>query len=443
MKSQEKFDIEELIRVLASHIKDIEGEAGPRAVRSDKLGLELDKERMESLLDAWQQGKPLIDGPSCRRLLRATGAVLAEYGAATRNAAESFAECSVIAKGMGFPADTLCDKVVVELAALGTGGWKKPDLMVADAHACDNDHQLYAVCIADLLNMPVFFIDFPLVQDDKPTLADVNYIADQYGEFIEWAESKVPGLKYDEAMHIEMLEMDAIAEKYMVEIYQLIKHVPTPISPDEALKMDVFRLMPSRYPNMPKVNEYLRVIRDEMGERVASGNGPYPEERLRFLWAGRAHGIKNLSPSKLFLERKVGMPITGRGHRKPPFSTLKGSLIGDVSRFGVKLSPLQEEAGDNILDWWGGAGKRWVNRILDLARDIGAHGIIHHQLIGCTPMITMGAIVAERAEKELGIPTVNFQGRYLDQDFMSQERFDEILSTFIDKSFDQAGKPRH
>ncbi len=444
-RTRMKFEVEELIKVLGREIDEIQEGAGPRAIRSHKLGLELDKERLESLVDTWKQGKPIIDGPSCRRMIRSLGATLGEYGAITRNAAESFSQGTEIAKKMGFAADTYCDKVVVELAGLGTGVWSKPDLMMADGHACDNDHQLYAICIANLMDFPAFFIDFPLLQDDKPTLADVNYIADQYGEFVEWAEKKVPGLKYDEAWHLEMLDADSTAEKIHYEIYKLTKHVPSPISPNEASKMDVYRLQPSRYSNFKKVIEYLKVIRDEMGERVATGTGPYPEERLRFLWAGRAHAIKSLTPHEMFLKRKVAMPIVGRGHRKPLFSTLErtnGALIGEDSRYGVHLNPLQEEAADLILDWWGGPGKRWVNRNLDLARDIGANGIIHHQLIGCTPMRSLGSMISERAEKELGIPVLNIEGRFMDLDYMNQEQFDERMSAFIDKCFDWAGKPR-
>ncbi len=442
MKSKKKFGIEELSKGAAREIKEFEESTDPLLLRANKLFAEVGKERLEAQLNARLQNKPVIEGPSCRRIFRSMGFVNAELGRVSYYAGESFDECTRIAKGMGFSADRFCDKSVVELAAFGTEAWTKPDLILGDGHACDIDHHCCARTLADMFNIPFFLVDFPLCQDDKPTLASISYIADQYGEFIEWAEKKVPGVKYDEARHIEMLEMDAIAQKYQAEVYQLLKHVPSPISPEEAHQVGYLGFQPSKYPNMQKALEYLRMMRDELGERVASGKGPYPEERLRLLWAGNYEAGGDLARSKLLLERKVGMPVVAGGYRKPAFSSFKGAVIGDVSRYGVKLSPLQEEAADLILDWLGGPGKRWVNRILDLARDIGAHGIIHFQLIGCTPMNSMGTMVAERAEKELGIPTLNFIGRQMDKDFMSLSQFEETLSPFVDKCFEWAGKPR-
>ncbi len=58
------------------------------------------------------------------------------------------------------------------------------------------------------------------------------------------------------------------------------------------------------------------------------------------------------------------------------------------------------------------------------------------------PMNSMGSAVAKRAEKELGSPTLNIEVRQMDGDCMSQERFEKILSFFVDKCFDRAGKPR-
>ncbi len=282
--------------------------------------------------------------------------------------------------------------------------------------------------------------DIPLLgQDDEPTLASINYIADQLGEMIEWAESKIPGVKYDEARHIEMLEMEAIGYKYHQEIYQLAKHVPCPVAPEESFIRGFIVIDLSVYPNMQKAVEYARIYRDELGERVASGKGPFPEERLRLLWAGAGHSVETAKFCQLFLERKVAVPVAARGYRRRMFSKQGASWVPD---YGVKLSPLQEEAALVCLDWWGGPAKRWVNNTLDLARDLGVHGIIHLQVVGCTPMNNMGSVVGERAEKELCIPTLNMECRYWDPNYMSIDRFEEFVSPFIDKCLERAGKPQ-
>lgn len=341
---------------------------------------------------------------------------------------------------MGFPADKCCDKVVSQLAMREIDALPIPDVILADSHGCDNDHKYYSRSYGDLFGIPVFFVDVPLNEEDHPTLASLEYVADQLGEFIEWAEKKIPGIKYDQDALIEAQELDAIGESYVRDMYQLVRHVPCPISPLDALT-GFIHLEASRYPNMRKAVEYFRVLRDEMGERAASGKGPYPEERLRLMWSGKSYPHQVLNPSRLLLERRVALPQVLLG-QIPHLIGLRGPGLCVVSEYGVRLTPLQEEADNISNSCWGGPGKRWVNGTLDIARDIGAHGIIYFNLVGCTPGRGMGTVVADRAEMELGIPTIEIEGRYLEDDFLSQERFEEILSTFIDKCFDRAGKPR-
>lgn len=250
---------------------------------------------------------------------------------------------------------------------------------------------------------------------------------------------KFPGHKYNKDKHIELLEIDAIGDGYRREIYQLMRKKPCPLLP-----RDVFRYRtthnPSRFANQRKHCEYMRVLRDELAERVATGT--CPEERLRLLWAGRTDDYPVCNPHRLFQERKIAVPLAVRSAQVKLFG-MKTAPIGQMSEYGIKLSPLQEDARDLANNGWGGAGKRWVNDCLKGAQNMGAEGIIHFNLIGCTPMNSMGSVTADRAEKELHIPTLNFEGRQMDKDYMSQERFDEILSTFIDKCFDRAGKPRN
>ncbi len=432
-----KFLDEQIQRVEGLH-KGIEETTDLTVLRSKKLLYELEKEKFEAQRDAMQLGRPTIEAESVHfRFMRSMGFEPHSFSS-TVDDSSGWVDCKTILDRLGFP-EKYCERTVTGLAICDIGDLPKPDVILSDGGGCDGDRESRR-CIGDWFNIPVFYIDVSLNEDDKPDLANLNYITDQLGEFIEWAEKKLPGVKYDKDKHIEMLESDAIGTKYRKEIYQLVKHVPCPLSPKDARHKRLFGLEPSRYPNMQKAIEFLRMSRDELGERVASGQGPYPEERLRLLWAGQFPDSDVLDPGDLLLERKVALPMTLHGTTNRMIGLRCAPPFGEVSEYGIKLSPLQEEA--RVLDncSWGGAGKRWVNSTLDLARDIGAHGIINYLLIGCTPMRSMGSVVAERAEKELGIPVLNLEGRKMDKDYMSQERFEKILSFFIDKCFDWAGK---
>lgn len=429
---------EQYIQDLARRIKQYEESPDPALLRSNKIYYELWKERAEAELDAWQRGKPMVEGRHMGRLLRAMGF---HWITLAQNAdrAKKFSEYQTILERDGFP-EKCCDRTVATIAMCHTGDSPLPQLFLNSITECDA-HWLVDGAISGWHNVPVLTLDADIDSKDEVNLDSLNYIADQLGEFIEWAEKKIPGVKYDEDRLIEIQEIDAIGCKYLTEIYQLSKHVPCPIVPQDGFTM---RREPRRYPDMQKANEYLRILRDELGERVAGEKGQCPEERLRFVWASGAnqYGLnKEVNLWRLLTERKVSMPVRFGGETVRQVG-LKYAPYGETSEYGVKLSPLQEEAREFDRSDFGGPGKRWINHLLDVARDLGAHGIVHHLLVGCTPIVGIGGMLAERAEKELGIPVLNLVGRTLDQTFMTQGQFDEILSTFIDKCFDRAGRPR-
>ncbi len=431
---------EQQIEKFANQIKEIEASPDPTVFRSRKLFIELTKERWEAELDSWRQGGiPTIEGmSSIFRFYKSMGFRPYAFPQVADHSTQ-YADYKKVLERMWFPEKT-CERVSSLIAMSEIGDLPKPDMLQCDCHGCDLD-KYYPRFLGDWFKIPVFFIDVPLDPTDKPNLDNLNYIVDQLGEFIEFVEKKFPGIKYNKDKHIEMLEMDAMGEKYRLEVFQMLKHVPCPISPAEGIAKGPQYLEPSLYPNMKKAVEYCRMYRDELGERVASGRGSYGEERLRLMWAGHTHEKQVLNPVKVMIERKVALPLTIGGGTARALG-LRTKPMGEMSEYGVKLSPLQEEARIFDSRYWGGPGKRWVEGSLQAAREIGAHGIIHFNLIGCTPMRSVGTIVAERAEKDLGIPVLNLEGRVMDKEYMSQEAFDEILSPFIDKCFDWAKKPR-
>ncbi len=424
------------LETVVQRLKEYDESPDPTVLRSDKLLDELQKERFELLLDTCQRGKPSVEAEfALGRITRAMG--LERYAFPEMvDDARGYAQYKAVLERRGFP-EQCCERAIAQVGMFELGELPIPTVMLNENCGCDADAH-HRTTLAKMYNIPVFFIDIPLNEDDKPSLESLNYIVDQIWEFIEWAEKKVPGAKYDESILIEQLEMDAIGDKYRREIYDLAKHVPCPVGP-LGLKKRLLHFLPSRYPNMKKGIEYLRTCRDEIGEVVASGKGPYDEERLRLLWSGQIALSEVIDPRKILLERKIAMPV----YVGNPIGTMPGirfQPIGEMSEYGIKLSPIQEAARRADFQFWGGAGKRWSNLTLDVARDIGAQGIIHYLVLGCTPMKSMGAVVADRAEKELGIPTLNIEGRIQDKDYMSQERFEELLLPFINKCFDWAKK---
>ncbi len=423
---------EQQIELYTNKIKRLEESTDQTRLRSSKLHYELKREMAQWRLDAIKEGKPLIEGHSANMALYQSMGFTTISFPNTVDDTSDYAEYKIMLERMGFP-EKCCERAHAQLAMCEVGDLPVPHVIFNSGHGCDAD-RLVRTGIARWFKVPVFYVDANL---KRGTLANLNYIANQLGEFTEWAEKKIPGIKYREDKLREIHETNAIGVGYLQEIYRLIKHVPCPITPDEALR-DRLR-EPYRFSNIKKANEYLRVLRDELGERVASGKGPYPEERLRLLWAGEEPTC--LEPGRLMLERKVALPQQITGHPVLRW-VLRYVPHGEVSEYGVVLSPLQDEARHIDVVFWGGLSEIWLDITLDTARDIGAHGIILSLIMGCTPVLGLGSMLAERAEKELGIPVFNVEGRLLDKEYRSQEQWDEILSPFIDKCFDRAGKPR-
>ncbi len=433
--------IEEQIEKITRRANEIEESSDPMVLKSNKLLDELHIEKLKVQLDTFRRGKPTVEGEAATiRFSRASGLEPFDFPEMVDQVGR-YEDYKAVVERLGFP-EKCCERSVTQLAMADVGDLPHPDIMIASGGACDV-HKFDRPSMAKMFNTPMFFLDIPLNEDDKPNLANLNYIALQIGKFIEWAEKTVPGVKYNEDKLVEMQEVDAIGEKYFREIYELMKHVPCPIGPLDKHRKRIMSFLPSRWGNWQKGIEYLRVLRNELRDRVASGGGPYPEERLRLLWSGECPQLGVIELAKLLIERKVAMPIVVDGYGLRLLGRGWGAR-GKVTEYGegANLSPLQIEAARFASKGWCGPGKRWVNMTLNLAQDIGAQGIVYFNVLGCTPMNSMGPVVADRAEKELGIPVLNFEGRLQDPDFMPPERLTETVSTFIDKCFDWAGKPR-
>lgn len=104
--------------------------------------------------------------------------------------------------------------------------------------------------------------------------------------------------------------------------------------------------------------------------------------------------------------------------------------LGDTQFYGRKLSPLEEEAAFMISGHWSGPAERRIQEILDRCRKAGIKGLVHFQQTGCATCIGCAQILAERVEKELGIPSLHIEGRCQDSEGFNEKDFAERLENF-------------
>ncbi len=75
--------------------------------------------------------------------------------------------------------------------------------------------------------------------------------------------------------------------------------------------------------------------------------------------------------------------------------------------------------------------------MLDQVETFKIDGIVHFQQSGCPLALGSAQVIADRAEDELGIPSLLLEGRMLDEEFYNEEEVHEKLEEFIDLCIDR------
>jgi len=399
-------------------IKKIEENPDPVKFRSNKILYEIERDLNIARLQAWKEGKPFIEGFT-PPLMRALGfEPMALDICADRSTLDTSRFDTI--RALGLP-DYACDRTIVCIDMCMKKELPPPNLLVSHNCSCDPVKLAYNT-MGRLFNIPIACLDFGL-EANNDTL---QYVTDQMGEIIELAERKVPGAKYDESKLMELQAIDRMAYGYLNDIYQLRKRVPCPIAGKDAFRLPI---PPSYYADPKKALEYFRIWRDEMQERADKGMGAVKEEKLRVLWA--VSGPFYADPFSLLERRGVSIPwfqfdVAMR------WSGVKYPLYGDETEYGRKLSPLEEEARIMNSFSWGGLAQRWIDDTLFVCRDLKINAIINFRQVGCTATVGLAKILEDRAERELGIPTMHFDGRQLDHSYFDAVQVNSQLDIFVD-----------
>lgn len=396
-------------------------------IKANKILYELERDLRISQLESWHTGKPpLINSDHLPQLVYALGGIgIDSMGAADRTVLAT--EYFDVLRAKGFP-DDACDRTVVIIAMCVSGDFPPPNFVLSTSMACPMEC-ISPKAIGEYFKVPVFHIDTTLETSEEA----LRYVADQIGECIEYAEATVQNVKFDDERLLYALEIDRIAHECAKEIHELRKRVPCPLS-----GQDAFRLprIPSMYPDPGKAVEYWRVFVDEMKERAEKGYGVLENEKLRFLWV--VTGPFYFNPFSLLAKRGVAVPALQFGMMSRWFGA-EYAFFGDETEYGRKLSPLEELARFLNCNTWAGLGDRWVNSTLKMAKELKCDGMVYFLQLGCSASGGIARIVAERAEKELGIPTLLLEGRQLDPFYKSQEESEAELNAFIDLCLSRKG----
>jgi benzoyl-CoA reductase/2-hydroxyglutaryl-CoA dehydratase subunit BcrC/BadD/HgdB len=406
---------------LSRIIKKINENPDTSRLSSNKVYYELELDLVKTQWEAWRKGKPFayVSPHSGHGIARALGFQWlfpnSSANRAWKQGPRYFDELRVA----GFP-DRCCDTTIIG-AALCINGELPPPSFIIGHGGCEIGMEEFN-SLAHWFHVPIFYLDCTLAGDEN----GITYLADQFRELIAMAEHKVQGIKYDEEKLIEMHEIERLAQVYYKDIYELRKRSPCPLAGRDAFRNP--RRM-AEYPDQRKALEYIRIWHDELMERAENGIGAVAEEKLRFLWV--TSGPIYANPFAYLEKRGVTVPIMFIGGIGPFYGSSSGH-IGDDTEYGRKLSPLEEEARRMNRATWVGLSSRWVNGALQTCRDLRIDGIVNFRQMGCTQTLGIGKLLEERAERELGIPTLQIDGRNISTEMYDEAEFNGRLDAFVD-----------
>ncbi|MFH1091172.1 MAG: 2-hydroxyacyl-CoA dehydratase family protein, partial [Pseudomonadota bacterium] len=266
-------------------------------LQANKLLYEMELDLRIAQLEAWRTGsRPMANSEYATLIISALGFIgLDLMGAAdrTRLASEYFD----ILRANGFP-DTACDRTIVCLAMCINRDFPVPNLVLATNTACQMELVSFKA-IAEFFGAPVFTLNGGLGASEET----LRFVTDQLGEFIEFAESKIPGVRYDEERMVEIIEVERKAAECLRQVNELRRNIPCPLSP-----LDAFRLprMPSYYPDPARSLKYFEAWRDELMHKAEKGIGALENEQLRFLWV--VTGPFYFNPFQVLIRRGVAVP---------------------------------------------------------------------------------------------------------------------------------------
>jgi hypothetical protein len=411
---------EEYLLKLQRRLKKIEENSEIGRLKINKIRYEIQFEETKERIEAWRQKKPFSNGGDM------TAGLLAEAMGFTSTgglmpAFQTMQPHKYLehAKSRGLPVEHSCDMTMMPFAMMESGDVPMEDLSVCDEHAC-TPMMLRGIYVAHQSGNQTFFIDIPLEQNERA----LNYVTDQLGEFIEFAEKRFPGIKYDEDKLIELQSYSEQIHGYSYEIFQMLKNKPCPIG-----GMDAFT---GAGGVSKKWAEYMRARRDEVAERVAKGEGAVPGEKLRMLWTVTRPFF--MDPFAVLAKWKIVVPF----HYSGPVASW-APIPGRAFWGNRALSPLEKVAANALSDQWGHFGSKWVEDMVWVCQELQINAIINYCMLGCTATLGLKRLVEETTFQKLGIPTLQLEGKQWDKSYADEKTISDRLQEFAQICLSQHG----
>jgi benzoyl-CoA reductase subunit B len=376
-------------------------------------------------------------GPVPHEILEATGVAgfEVENNSARMAAANEQGTCIDLAEGSGLGTEA-CSyaKIHIGQSLLMVSGEdaKIPErfrlprpVMVACFSICPTMLQ-WARTISELFNVPLFGGDVPFFYDKANWKSNIEYVKKQVSEFITFLE-KHTGKVMDWERLREVLGAVREMSIYRRLIWELGKIRPTPASfIDSATAMGPALAMRSE-----RAVTFYKEFAEEVIQRARHGMSVISNEKYRLMWRGNFPWHKMGFISRL-LAKQGAVIVSG---------TYGFWAYGDLSRDmippdGFDLNdPLLTIAAENALGGGYTQSFEWKmeKEFKQHIDEFGIDAVIIHSPFTCRPWALATFEMAQRVQKEYGIPALVLDSDHTDaryfQDAQVETRIQALLES--------------
>lgn len=350
--------------------------------------------RIQELQEHKEKGGKVI-GAFCvfvpEEIIRAAGGICiglcsgVEIGAAEAERVLPKNICPLIKSFMGFKMAKACPY------------FESCDMVVGET-TCDGKKKAF-----EILNdfVPVHVMETPQMKREKDRtlwLSEINDFKTQIEDFTGQTISK-------ESLANSIQEVNA-KRQALLRLSELRKNDPTPISGKDSLLIEQIAM----YDDVPRFTEKVNSLCKELENKVAEGKGAAPKGTPRIIVTGTPMALPNW---------KVPHIIEGSGAVIVAEEMCTGlryfeNTVSEASNTNEMLENIAARyLGVNCAVFTPNPGR--LERLLQLAKDYRADGIIHCSLSFCDPY----AVEANRVElamREAGIPLLKIETDYSQED---------------------------
>ncbi len=308
-----------------------------------------------------------------------------------------------------------CDIGMLLKGNIGPTGEKlpEPDLLLLSYTGCFTFMKWFEL-LREHYKCPVAMVHVPYQGDGVITPDMVAYVADQLRKELIPKLEAVTGRSFDIDRLRELLGFSARAEDDLVAVLESAKHRPSPI---DAYFGGVYYIGPlfTAFRGTEGAVEYYRMLRAEVEERMAKGQGPItPEglmqdERFRIVVEGPPNWTHFREFWKMFYDEhavvvastytKVG-GLYDRGFRhdpERPLETLAEYCLGCYTNLNLPAR---------------------VELIADYVRDYAADGFLINSVKSCNSFSAGQLVMLREVEDRTGVP-----GGFIETDLVDPRYF--------------------